>query len=571
MVRFLKLLLITGIFSSLLTAKPALAIRIDLLPTGDATVTQEHPTTNYGREDLTISAREKLKHTLIKFNAANGVPDGATINRAYLKLLTYATYCEDGSAMPLKVRRITSPWEEMTVTYQSSPDFSLSDSVTVNLATEAPSGYRTWDVTNIVKRWVEEGKPDYGFQAYYYNGSINCTTDIINREDGWGIAQLSIDYMPQIRNGDYVAPIISQVTVEHLSTVAVDVHWTTNEPATGQAKFGIGGNYDRSSSLDSTLRTSHISRIEGLTQGTTYNYRIIAVDAAGNQRILDGQTFTTGRDVSRPHATPSTSPSAASSTPPAASNNQAATPLHLQNIISDVTGPTSARIKWWSRPTGTSVVFISKTAATNAPIEDYDPPIGRNDDVETHEVTLQNLTPNTTYGFRVATKTTDNQWAVSDRNEFKTYASTSVPAGNSAQQPNGSNNNLPNSLPDQFETTTAPDAAEDSLSGNNNLNEQDEKEVQQQVSQWLNTNGSATTSNDKANLVLPSDAEDASAATTIIWFLMRLWFLIVIILAGIIAFFFWLVKRKEKKNKAVATTPLKDSKPTQSTEQIVSK
>lgn len=71
------------------------------------------------------------------------------------------------------------------------------------------------------------------------------------------------------------------------------ITWSTNEPATSQVEYGTTTTYGLSTTLDSTLVTSHRVALTGLAASTTYHYRVKSTDAAGNTAVSDDNTFTT--------------------------------------------------------------------------------------------------------------------------------------------------------------------------------------------------------------------------------------------------------------------------------------
>ena len=101
---------------------------------------------------------------------------------------------------------------------------------------------------------------------------------------------------------DTTAPTVSARTVTNVTSNSVKVNWTTNEAATSQIEYGPTTSYGSLTLLDSNLVTAHSVLVSDLAPSATYNYRIRAVDAAGNQTISSNGTFTTaaGADTVAP-------------------------------------------------------------------------------------------------------------------------------------------------------------------------------------------------------------------------------------------------------------------------------
>ena len=90
---------------------------------------------------------------------------------------------------------------------------------------------------------------------------------------------------------DTTSPTISQVTISNVSDSSVTISWLTNEVTTGSVEYGITTEYGTSKT--STGSTSHYAIITGLTPSFTYQFKIVATDAAGNISTYTGGTFST--------------------------------------------------------------------------------------------------------------------------------------------------------------------------------------------------------------------------------------------------------------------------------------
>ncbi len=100
---------------------------------------------------------------------------------------------------------------------------------------------------------------------------------------------------------DTTPPIISGVTASNISSTGATITWATNEASSSQIQYGTTTSYGSSSTLNSTLVTSHSITLSNLIASTTYHYRVISTDAVGNTATSGDNTFTTS-------ATPDTTP-----------------------------------------------------------------------------------------------------------------------------------------------------------------------------------------------------------------------------------------------------------------------
>ncbi len=86
-------------------------------------------------------------------------------------------------------------------------------------------------------------------------------------------------------------PIISNVVVE-ATDVAATITWDTNEPADSELQYGLTAAYG-DVLTDTALVFNHSMVITGLTNSTTYHFKLISADEATNSAETDDATFTT--------------------------------------------------------------------------------------------------------------------------------------------------------------------------------------------------------------------------------------------------------------------------------------
>lgn len=93
---------------------------------------------------------------------------------------------------------------------------------------------------------------------------------------------------------DCVAPVISNHELANLMPESVAVQFTTDEPAKSEVQYATSCGGAMQSVIKRVFQTTHDISLSGLTRNTTYYYKIIAEDEAGNKVTLDngGQCFT---------------------------------------------------------------------------------------------------------------------------------------------------------------------------------------------------------------------------------------------------------------------------------------
>lgn len=94
-------------------------------------------------------------------------------------------------------------------------------------------------------------------------------------------------------SNDTVPPVLSNITASSITASSATISWVTNETADTQVEFGDSALYGSSSTLVSSLTTSHAVALTGLTASTTYHYRVKSRDSAGNLATSADGTFTT--------------------------------------------------------------------------------------------------------------------------------------------------------------------------------------------------------------------------------------------------------------------------------------
>ncbi|WDT74630.1 MAG: fibronectin type III domain-containing protein [Candidatus Manganitrophus sp.] len=190
---------------------------------------------------------------------------------------------------------------------------------------------------------------------------------------------------------DTTPPAISGISAGNLTPTSATVSWTTNESADTQIQYGPTTAYGSSTTLNTTLSTAHSQNLTGLTGATTYHYRVLSKDAAGNTATSGDNTFTT--------------PAPPDTTAPTLSG------ITINNLLS-----TSVEIAWSTNEGATSQVEYGTTTA-------YGASSALNTTLVTsHTRTLSNLSPSTTYHYRIISKDAADNIATSGDRIFTTPA-----------------------------------------------------------------------------------------------------------------------------------------------------
>ena len=93
---------------------------------------------------------------------------------------------------------------------------------------------------------------------------------------------------------DETEPSISGVGISSITESSAIITWTTDETATSQVKYGQTEEYGSETPENTNLVRSHSVTLTELDDDTTYYFKVISKDAAGNEaELAESQTFTT--------------------------------------------------------------------------------------------------------------------------------------------------------------------------------------------------------------------------------------------------------------------------------------
>jgi len=112
----------------------------------------------------------------------------------------------------------------------------------------------------------------------------NQTTTITMNND----AEITVNFG---REDDITAPVIPVVLAANITKTGADIFWITDEPGDSQVEYWASPG--ELTPLDTTLVTEHLVRLTELTPATTYHYKVMSKDEAGNLKVSDEYTFVT--------------------------------------------------------------------------------------------------------------------------------------------------------------------------------------------------------------------------------------------------------------------------------------
>ena len=205
---------------------------------------------------------------------------------------------------------------------------------------------------------------------------------------------------------DTTPPSISNITVSGVTATSAFISWETNEIADGKVEYGESTTYERGAAEGNhEYQTSKKVSLIGLSPSTKYNYKIIAVDEAGNVSKSSNATFTTtSQDVLGALTDVGTS----SGTNPPTITSDGPT-------VTEITG-TSVTLTWTTSKKSTSQVYYKEAGVASTLLTAGDATLF----VTEHEVTLTNLTPATSYEYQVKSSDVNGNYIISKKYQFNT-------------------------------------------------------------------------------------------------------------------------------------------------------
>lgn len=233
--------------------------------------------------------------------------------------------------------------------------------------------------------------------------------------------------------GVFAAPVyaaeISDVTIGDVSDAAASISWKTDAETDATINYG----------LDSSVGTvryplfdkkEHLLTIQNLDPSTTYHFRVISTDKAGNKSATAGFVFTTlanqkaSADKVIKDLEKVTDPKELTRVVQKV-QEQAADVIRPPSIIGSPkvrTESDSATISWTSdRPSSSMVAFATEGEYQEGASDPYASVQGNPNEEETkHSVTLVGLEPATVYHFQVSSADTVGLTGKSEDDTFRT-------------------------------------------------------------------------------------------------------------------------------------------------------
>jgi hypothetical protein len=92
---------------------------------------------------------------------------------------------------------------------------------------------------------------------------------------------------------DTTGPKISAITISKLTSFSATISWRTDEKADSEVEYGFTTRYGLLARYDTSLVISHSITLNGLRADSTYHFRVLSRDAAGNLAMSKDSSFVT--------------------------------------------------------------------------------------------------------------------------------------------------------------------------------------------------------------------------------------------------------------------------------------
>jgi hypothetical protein len=125
----------------------------------DAYVNKSEPDANYGTETA-LSVAGNSTRIFAQFNLSS-IPSTAVILSANLSLFYYDNESTATSGY-IGVYRVTGSWDESTITWNTSPATQSTSIATIMVSPAAIGDFLTWNVSSLVRGWVNGPITNYG-------------------------------------------------------------------------------------------------------------------------------------------------------------------------------------------------------------------------------------------------------------------------------------------------------------------------------------------------------------------------------------------------------------------------
>ncbi len=272
----------------------------------DAYIASGHPNDNFGSDALFLGynlaggSNYAAQRMLLRFDTESAIPAGAIINSAALRLhLNFSSPSPD-AAMGTVLRRLASPWDEQTVTWNTEPVWTdVDDTVFVG----SDLTWYEWDVTALVENWATAVYPNNGVEIIGDETIQQRERAFYSRETNTSLYPiLVVDYF---LSSDTEPPVVNINALPTYSRRNFTVSWSGTDPGgSGLDYYDVQVRVDNGE-WQTWLAGTTVTEAEygNGENGRFYQFRARGVDNVGNVELFGASEAETTVDAQAPVST----------------------------------------------------------------------------------------------------------------------------------------------------------------------------------------------------------------------------------------------------------------------------
>ena len=246
---------------------------------------------------------------------ANQTTNPSSSGTYYVSITSSDSSFADSASIALPIADDDSVAVSATVTgISSQPESGREGAIPGDITASAISGVVVSNLTETSAdiSWNTDenadGNVDYGTSATYEKGTVSDTSITMTRTIRLSGLSRGTTYYFQVRSKDFngnqttssgytfttldlTPPVVSGIQTIEITDSGVRVIWTTDEPTTGVVEYGKTASYG--STASSTLSILHSVLLTGLSDNTTYHFRLRSTDQFSNMTTSNDATFLT--------------------------------------------------------------------------------------------------------------------------------------------------------------------------------------------------------------------------------------------------------------------------------------
>lgn len=276
-------------------SKTAVQTVIELPAIADTYIASERPDQNFGADALFLGYNLVGDHygaqrMLLRFDVENHIPLTATINAAHLHLRLSFSSPSNDEPMGTELRRLSSSWDEFTVTWNTEPAWTPVDK-TATVGSELT--WYEWEITEVVHNWVN---------GVFDNDGVEIIGDetVQQRERAFYSRETLSGFYPRLivsytEEDDLEPPEVSVDPLPEFSPRTFTVSWSGHDPGgSGIDYYDVQYRVNEDVWIDWQVGATFTSTEFVGNNGNLYEFRARGVDNAGNvEPFGDAEAATT--------------------------------------------------------------------------------------------------------------------------------------------------------------------------------------------------------------------------------------------------------------------------------------